>query len=108
MLRSSVNLLLNFLRSLDVDVRIANGTLKEVASSIVASGRRYSREHSSQAPLMWSWHGTEYLGAAHGVAGICHALLSQRELLNQEDLRDVIATTDWLIGWGLIRARSCL
>lgn len=27
---------------------------------------------------MWNWHGKEYLGAAHGVAGILYLLLQVR------------------------------
>jgi hypothetical protein len=29
-------------------------------------------------PLLWRWHGTYYLGAAHGVVGILHTLMNLR------------------------------
>lgn len=47
----------------------------ELCESIVQSGRQYSKAKRSPFPLMYQYHGTEYLGAAHGVCGILHMLL---------------------------------
>lgn len=47
----------------------------ELCESIVQSGRKYSNAKRSPFPLMYQYHGTEYLGAAHGVSGILHMLL---------------------------------
>lgn len=47
----------------------------ELCESIVQSGRQYSKAERSIFPLMYQYHGTEYLGAAHGVCGILHMLL---------------------------------
>lgn len=42
---------------------------------MVDSGRQYSAEKGSQFPLMYQYHGTEYLGAAHGLCAILHMML---------------------------------
>lgn len=34
------------------------------------SGHKYSKDHRSSSPLMYSYYGTEYLGAAHGLCSI--------------------------------------
>lgn len=47
----------------------------ELCESIVQSGRQYSKAKRSSFPLMYQYHGTEYLGAAHGLSGILHMLL---------------------------------
>ncbi|XP_031624740.1 lanC-like protein 3 homolog isoform X2 [Contarinia nasturtii] len=47
----------------------------ELCESVVKSGRQYSKERRSTFPLMYQYHGTEYLGAAHGLSGILHMLL---------------------------------
>lgn len=47
----------------------------EVCESIVESGRQYSTAKRSTFPLMYQYHGTEYLGAAHGLCSILHMLL---------------------------------
>lgn len=52
-----------------------SGQILEVCESIVESGRQYSTAKRSPMPLMYQYHGTEYLGAAHGVCAILHMLL---------------------------------
>jgi lantibiotic modifying enzyme len=47
----------------------------QICQKIVDNGRSYSRRHNSSLPLMYEWHGSEYLGAAHGVSGILLTLL---------------------------------
>jgi hypothetical protein len=51
--------------SWDLDVAIAT-----LASEVVQAGRR-----ADSSTLMWEWHGKQYLGAIHGVAGILYVLL---------------------------------
>lgn len=41
---------------------------------IVSRGESF-REKPAGCPLMWSWHGKRYLGAAHGVTGILTLLM---------------------------------
>ncbi|KAJ6475769.1 hypothetical protein C8R47DRAFT_1142393 [Mycena vitilis] len=49
-------------------------------------------------PLMWTWHGTRYLGAAHGVAGILHVLLLCPAQITRPYMESILLTVDWLIG----------
>ncbi|XP_071650632.1 lanC-like protein 2 isoform X2 [Temnothorax longispinosus] len=49
--------------------------IKKVVSSIINSGISYASSTHSQSPLMYSWHNKEYIGAAHGLAGILYLLL---------------------------------
>ncbi len=41
------------------------------------SGSQYAAADPQTARfgLMYEWHGSRYLGAAHGLVGICHTLL---------------------------------
>lgn len=47
----------------------------DVCRTIVESGRQYSKVKRSSFPLMYQYHSTEYLGAAHGLCSILHMLL---------------------------------
>ncbi|CAJ0959736.1 unnamed protein product, partial [Mesorhabditis belari] len=71
--------------------------IKRVIDEIIHRGRE-DRSSDSNPPLMWEWHDTAYLGAAHGVAGILHLCLSFAQLLDPDSRRDLIKTAEWLIG----------
>jgi lantibiotic modifying enzyme len=48
-----------------------------LAVEIVAEGREYALELSEAGlPLLWVWHESWYLGAAHGISGILQSLLA--------------------------------
>lgn len=53
----------------------AGEAIIEICESIMKSGRQYSKATRSTFPLMYQYHSTEYLGAAHGLSGILHMLL---------------------------------
>lgn len=53
----------------------AGDAIVELCESIVQSGRQYSKAKRCSFPLMYQYHSTEYLGAAHGLCGILHMLL---------------------------------
>jgi lantibiotic modifying enzyme len=53
---------------------ISSELLQEVVSVVVEAGER-GREADTPSPLMYTWHGKHYLGAAHGLAGIATVLL---------------------------------
>jgi len=55
---------------------VPRNDLKEIWNVIIESGQIYSNSHKSPCPLMYSYYGTEYLGAAHGVSGIIQMLLA--------------------------------
>lgn len=60
----------------------------ELCRSMFDSGRKYSIDHKSTFPLMYQYHGTEYLGAAHGLSSILHMMLESpwfHKLPNQFD-----------------------
>eukprot|EP01119_Soliformovum_irregulare_P008578 TRINITY_DN2168_c1_g1_i2.p1 TRINITY_DN2168_c1_g1~~TRINITY_DN2168_c1_g1_i2.p1 ORF type:complete len:409 (+),score=130.68 TRINITY_DN2168_c1_g1_i2:3-1229(+) len=46
--------------------------IKKTVEMVLQQGQANGNEAS---PLMWRWHGKEYFGAAHGVAGIIFVLL---------------------------------
>lgn len=52
-----------------------NNSIIELCELIVQSGQQYSKAKRSAFPLMYQYHSTEYLGAAHGLSGILHMLL---------------------------------
>lgn len=52
--------------------------ITEIFEGMIKSGEKYARETGSQSPLMYKWHDTEYMGAAHGVTGIIYLLLQVR------------------------------
>lgn len=70
-----------------------------ICNSIIQSGRAYSQKVSSPAPLMYAYHDTEYLGAAHGLGGILQCVLAYPDYLKQypDAERDVKKTVDYLL-----------
>lgn len=52
-----------------------NKAIIEICESIVSSGRQYAKSKRSPFPLMYAYHSTEYLGAAHGLCAILHMFL---------------------------------
>ncbi|KAI6187150.1 LanC-like protein 3-like protein [Aphelenchoides besseyi] len=75
---------------------LSDAEIQRVLKAIIRSGRRYSRQHHSPAPLFYQWHQKEYLGAAHGLSGVLQALLSFWDLLAEDERVDVKQTLDWL------------
>lgn len=49
--------------------------VKKVVKKMIDSGRLYSYTHNLEIPLMYQYHGREYLGSAHGLMGIIQMLL---------------------------------
>lgn len=58
----------------------------QVVTAIVESGKNMSAEQkkTDRCPLLYEWHKKQYIGAAHGMAGICYVLMQvkEREKLN--------------------------
>jgi hypothetical protein len=71
----------------------------KLCNSIIQSGRNYSTKVASPSPLMYAYHGTEYLGAAHGLAGILLILLCFPDYLrqNSESEQFVKGSIDYLL-----------
>lgn len=74
---------------------ISQADMKELAQVMLKSGREYARVNEHSVPLMYQYHGREYLGAAHGVSAIIFSLLNIP--LNDEDLNDVKITIDAIL-----------
>ncbi|KAF2360518.1 Lanthionine synthetase C-like [Trinorchestia longiramus] len=52
--------------------------------TMLQSGLQYSKATNSPLPLMYHYYGTQYLGAAHGLAGILLVMLSFPEWLQRD------------------------
>lgn len=50
----------------------------KICQVMVESGRQYSKEHRSCFPLMFHYHDSEYIGAAHGICAIFHMMLESK------------------------------
>ena len=93
------------------DVMITCGQVMIPTSRILASdwsliltslliGQEYSKRTGSPCPLMYAYHGTEYLGAGHGLAGILQMVLSVPGYLqhcSESAAASVRASVDWLV-----------
>ncbi|XP_074659110.1 lanC-like protein 2 isoform X2 [Tubulanus polymorphus] len=79
------------------DGAVDQSIVEKVFNRIIESGRRLSHAENSQAPLMYEWHDSKYLGAAHGISGIMYILMqcNDEKFLSQLD-RFVRPTVDWL------------
>lgn len=82
-----------------------NEAIVEICESIVMSGKHYAKK-SKSFPLMYAYHGTEYLGAAHGLCSILHMLLESPwfsgkpndSSISNELFADIKATVDAFVG----------
>ncbi|XP_020288161.1 lanC-like protein 2 [Pseudomyrmex gracilis] len=64
--------------------------IKKIVSRIINSGSSYASSNRCKSPLMFSWHDKEYIGAAHGLAGILYLLLQARQYLTREQIDDYV------------------
>lgn len=81
-------------RELETEI-VPTTELKRLSSIILDSGRNYARRYKLKVPLMYQFHGREYLGAAHGISAILFSLLSVP--MNERELMDVKATIDGIL-----------
>lgn len=66
-------------------------TILKVCDAILKSGAKLAREDHSRIPLKYTWHGKEYIGAAHGYIGILYMLL-QPQLQKHDLIQQASAT----------------
>ncbi|XP_044297830.1 lanC-like protein 3 [Varanus komodoensis] len=71
--------------------------IKSVCQAILESGKQYALRKRKPVPLMYSYYGTEYLGAAHGLSSILQMLLSYYEYLPPADQELVWQSVDFLM-----------
>lgn len=66
-------------------------------SAILTIGKRLAVAGKFPCPLMYEWHESLYLGAAHGVAGVMHMLLYLSSYLSTSELQELVKpTVDYL------------
>uniref|UniRef100_A0A3B3QB62 LanC-like protein 3 n=1 Tax=Paramormyrops kingsleyae TaxID=1676925 RepID=A0A3B3QB62_9TELE len=71
--------------------------IKAICQAIIESGKQYARKKRKPFPLMYSYYGTEYLGAAHGLSSILQMLLSYQEVLSAGEKELVWQSVDFLM-----------
>ncbi|XP_023494838.1 lanC-like protein 2 isoform X6 [Equus asinus] len=71
---------------------VCESAIKEVVSAIIESGKILSREEkkTERCPLLYQWHRKQYVGAAHGMAGIYYMLMQPAAKVDQEILTEMV------------------
>ncbi|XP_027005764.2 lanC-like protein 2 [Tachysurus fulvidraco] len=66
--------------------------IAKVVTAIVESGKNLSREEkkTERCPLLYEWHKKQYVGAAHGLAGIYCMLMQPMAKVNPEILTELL------------------
>lgn len=83
--------------------KIPDDDIESICQIMLASGREYSVQIGAPLPLMYQYHGTQYLGAAHGVCSILQMLLDAPGFrtdpisVPSADLRDIKKSVDFLL-----------
>uniref|UniRef100_A0A5S6Q3Z1 Uncharacterized protein n=1 Tax=Trichuris muris TaxID=70415 RepID=A0A5S6Q3Z1_TRIMR len=57
---------------------VSDDAMEQVVEAIINSGQHLAKNVRSRCPLMYAWHDSYYLGAAHGLAGIFFILMRKR------------------------------
>ncbi|XP_068160545.1 lanC-like protein 2 [Antennarius striatus] len=67
-------------------------TITKVVTSIVESGKNFSAEQkkTDRCPLLYEWHKKQYIGAAHGMAGIYYMLMQPGAKVRPDVLSELI------------------
>jgi len=72
---------------------IPNNLIREVIQAILTCGKTEVENGDFDCPLMYQWHDSYYLGAAHGLSGIIYILLQAKEYLTEHELTNLIQPT---------------
>ncbi|KAF3817083.1 hypothetical protein GH733_013825 [Mirounga leonina] len=82
---------------------VCESAIKEVVSAIIESGKTLSREErkAERCPLLYQWHRKQYVGAAHGMAGIYYMLM--QVFKEEKYLKDAMECSDVIWQRGLLR-----
>ncbi|XP_055601727.1 lanC-like protein 3 homolog [Uranotaenia lowii] len=54
---------------------ISNDMIEDVCTALIKRGRSYAHNNRTPLPLMYAYHESDYIGAAHGLCSILHMLL---------------------------------
>uniref|UniRef100_A0A673LUM7 LanC-like protein 2 n=1 Tax=Sinocyclocheilus rhinocerous TaxID=307959 RepID=A0A673LUM7_9TELE len=82
---------LNMLRS-SLKGHLAQITCKIVVTAVLESGKNLSKEEkkAERCPLLYEWHKKQYVGAAHGLAGIYYMLMQPSAKVSQDTLNELV------------------
>ncbi|KAB5586497.1 hypothetical protein PHYPO_G00002370 [Pangasianodon hypophthalmus] len=71
---------------------VDENTIAKVVTAILESGKNLSREEkkTERCPLLYEWHKKQYVGAAHGLAGIYYMLMQPVAKVNPEILTELV------------------
>ena len=58
------------------DAAFGRAVVVNTVRTIIENGVATARKYQTNLPLLWEWHGSLYLGAAHGVVGILCTLVN--------------------------------
>ncbi|KAK7882467.1 hypothetical protein WMY93_028641 [Mugilogobius chulae] len=76
---------------------LSKDQIKSICQAIIESGKQYARRKRKPFPLMYSYYGTEYLGAAHGLSSVLQMLLSYQDMLSGTEKDLVWQSVDFLM-----------
>ncbi|XP_074549623.1 lanC-like protein 2 [Halichoeres trimaculatus] len=67
-------------------------TITKVVTAIVESGKNMSAEQkkTDRCPLLYEWHKKQYIGAAHGLAGIYYMLMQPASKVHPDLLSELV------------------
>ncbi|XP_031607057.1 lanC-like protein 2 [Oreochromis aureus] len=67
-------------------------TITKVVTAIVESGKNMSAEQkkTDRCPLLYEWHKKQYIGAAHGLAGIYYMLMQPGAKVHPDILSELV------------------
>ncbi|KAM6971642.1 lanC-like protein 2 [Tautogolabrus adspersus] len=67
-------------------------TITKVVTAIVESGKNMSAEQkkTDRCPLLYEWHKKQYIGAAHGLAGIYYMLMQPTSKVHPDILTELV------------------
>jgi hypothetical protein len=68
----------------------------QIINEILRSGLRFTVRENNKL-LRFMWHNTEYLGGAHGVAGILYVLLQVNKLFIKNLLETFVMTIQYFL-----------
>lgn len=63
---------------------IGKDLIDNICSTLLERGRSYSQAKQCHLPLMYEYHDSDYLGAAHGLSSILHMLLESPRFSQQD------------------------
>ncbi|XP_017292405.1 lanC-like protein 2 [Kryptolebias marmoratus] len=67
-------------------------TITKVVTAIMESGKNMSAEQkkTDRCPLLYEWHKKQYIGAAHGLAGIYYMLMQPEAQVHPDLLSEIV------------------